>query len=145
LGGDEPMSSASTMIQIRVRFVVEDVDRHGNIRTYFRRKGCRKVRMQARPGTPEFFEEYQRLLVQSDAGKLKFELRDVPKTGTFRSLCDQYLRSEEFRELDPRTQRVRRQTIDHICAEPIKPGSDLTFRDCPLSRFGAKAVSVLRV
>jgi integrase len=39
---------------------------------------------------------------------------------------------------------VRRQIIDHICAEPIKPGSDLTFRDCPLNRFTAKAVSVLR-
>jgi integrase len=138
------MSSASPMIQIRARFVVQDVDRHGNVRTYFRRKGCRKVRMQARPGTPEFLPEYQRVLAQSDAGKLKIEPRDAPKAQTFRWLCDLYMRSQAFRELDPRTQGVRRQNIDHICAEPISPGSHLTFRDCPLNRFGAKAVSVLR-
>ena len=117
------MSSASPMIQIRVRYVVEDVDRHGNRRLYFRRKGCRKVRMQAQPGTAEFFEEYQRLLAQSNAGKLKIEPRDAPKAATFRWLCDLYLRSEAFRDLDPRTQGVRRQIIDHICAEPITPGS----------------------
>jgi integrase len=133
------------MIQIPVRYVVEDVDRHGNVRLYFRRKGCRKVRMHARRGTPEFFEEYQRLLAQSNAGKLKIAPRDAPKAETFRWLCDQYMRSQAFTKgLDASTQRVRRQIIDHMCAEPISPGSELTFRDCPLSRFGAKAVTVLR-
>ena len=137
------MSIASPMINIRMRYVVEDVDRHGNRRLYFRRKGCRKIRMQAKRGSVEFLEEYRRLLAQSDAGKLKIEPRDAPKPETFRWLCDQYLRSTAFSDLDPRTQHVRRLIIDHICAEPISPGNPLTFRDCPLSRFGAKAVKSL--
>jgi integrase len=132
------------MIQISVRYVVEDIDRHGNVRLYFRRKGCRKVRMKARRDTPEFFEEYQRLLAQSNAGKLKIEPRDAPKVETLRWLCDKYLESTAFTGLDASTQRVRRQIVDHICAEPISLGSELTFRDCPLSRFGAKAVTILR-
>jgi hypothetical protein len=42
------------------RFVVEDVDRHGNVRVYFRRKGQRKIRFTETPGTDEFEKEYQR-------------------------------------------------------------------------------------
>jgi hypothetical protein len=116
------------MIQISVRYVVEDIDRHGNVRLYFRRKGCRKVRMHARRGTPEFFEEYQRLLAQSNAGKLKFERRDAPKAETLRWLCDKYLESTVFTGLDASTQRVRRQIIDHICAEPVSPAARLPSR-----------------
>jgi len=40
------------------RHVVEDSDRHGNVRIYFRRRGERKVRLTAKPGTPEFDAEY---------------------------------------------------------------------------------------
>ena len=38
-------------MQIKYRYVYEDVDRHGNVRLYFQRgKGQRKVRITARPG-----------------------------------------------------------------------------------------------
>jgi hypothetical protein len=40
--------------------VVEDVDRHSNVRVYFRRKGQPKVRLREIPGTPAFEEEFQR-------------------------------------------------------------------------------------
>jgi integrase len=70
--------------------------------------------------------------------------RDAPQSGTFRWLCQLYLGSAEYRSLDDRTQRVRRQIIDHMCAEPLKPGSDKAFRDCPLDRFSAKHVRALR-
>jgi hypothetical protein len=40
------------------RFVVEDVDRHGNIRIYFRRKGQPKIRLTETPGTDVFDREY---------------------------------------------------------------------------------------
>ena len=42
------------------RFLVEDVDRHGNVRIYFRRKGQPKIRLRELPGTAAFDEEYQR-------------------------------------------------------------------------------------
>src|SRR5437868_5055593 len=42
------------------RFIVEDVDRHGNVRVYFRRKGQPKIRLFEMPGTAAFDAEYQR-------------------------------------------------------------------------------------
>ena len=38
------------------KFVVTDYDRHGNLRTYLRRRG-RKVRLREIVGTPEFDAE----------------------------------------------------------------------------------------
>ena len=38
---------------------IEDVDRHGNIRIYFRRKGAPKVRLREMPWTPAFMTEYE--------------------------------------------------------------------------------------
>ena len=35
------------------RYVAEDVDRHGNVRIYFRRKGQRKIRLTEVPGASE--------------------------------------------------------------------------------------------
>jgi integrase/recombinase XerD len=41
------------MVTLRLRFVVSDKDRHGNIRYYFRRKGEKKVRLDGTPGSTE--------------------------------------------------------------------------------------------
>ena len=38
---------------------IEDRDRHGNIRIYYRAKGRRKVRLRGTPWTSEFMAEYQ--------------------------------------------------------------------------------------
>jgi len=42
------------------RYIFQDFDRHGNLRTYFRRKGQPKVRLTEAPGTAAFEAEYQR-------------------------------------------------------------------------------------
>ncbi len=47
------------MVKVRFRFVVEDVDRHGNVRLYFRRRGEPKVRLPGLPGSDEFMSAYQ--------------------------------------------------------------------------------------
>jgi len=36
------------------KFIVEDVDRYGNVRIYFCRRGQRKIRIRAMPGSAEF-------------------------------------------------------------------------------------------
>jgi len=50
------------MVSLRFRYVVEDVDRHGNVRLYFRRKGQPKVRLPGVPGSDEFAKAYQSAL-----------------------------------------------------------------------------------
>jgi hypothetical protein len=45
-------------MQVRFKHLVEDRDRHGNIRIYARVPGRRKVRIRAPFGTDEFVEAY---------------------------------------------------------------------------------------
>jgi integrase len=134
------------MISIKFRFVHEDIDRHGNIRVYFWRKGGRKVRIREKPGTEEFSKCYHELLKQSDAGKLappaKIDLG--PKLGTYRWLCTLYFTSTAFQQLDRRTQHVRRLVIEKTWDEAIAPDAKEKFADFPIARMTAKAVRVIR-
>ncbi len=100
------------------RFLAEDVDRHGNVRIYFRRKGEPKIRLTETPGTLAFDREYQRAFTGqhaelSAAPRRAVGARSAPET--MRWLCEQYLASAAFRELDESTRRVRRRILDAIC------------------------------
>jgi integrase len=138
------MSRAGHMVNVSLPYICVDVDRHGNVRVYFRRRGQRKVRIQAPIGTTEFLHAYKTLRNQSEAGELKLPPKDLPHRGTFRWLCLQYTGSAAFRELDPRTQHVRRQVIESILSEPVEPGGNERFADFPIDTMTAKAVGVLR-
>src|SRR5215469_13435350 len=96
------------------RFVVEDVDRHGNVRVYFRRKGKPKIRLIETPGTDAFAKEYQRAF--------RGEVKPAPAggntpaiPGTMRWLCEQYYASAAFQSLAESTRKVRRGILDEIC------------------------------
>ena len=45
------------MVQ-KIKYLIQDVDRHGNIRTYVRKPRCRKVRIYEKLGTAEFWKLY---------------------------------------------------------------------------------------
>ena len=68
------------------RFAVEDVDRYGNVRVYFRRKNQRKVRLKETPGTLEFDAEYMRAF----CGELlpAFQAPKPAAPGSVRWLCE---------------------------------------------------------
>jgi integrase len=133
------------MVTIKRRYVYEDVDRWGNIRIYFwRGKGHKKIRMHEKPGTEAFDRRYHELMRQSEAGEFKTSPSTAPIPGTLRWLGVKWLNSSAFRELDPRTQHVTRLILDSIYREPIAPGTKEIFGDCPLSRFSAKSVAILR-
>ena len=96
------------------RFAVEDVDRHGNVRVYFRRKGQPKIRLRELPGTAAFDAEYQRAF----SGKLKPPSTDqhtVVVPGTMSWLCAQYYASPKFQSLAASTRKVRRGILEEIC------------------------------
>lgn len=119
---------------------VEDRDRHGNIRIYYRAKGRPKVRLRGTPWTPEFMGEYETAKGHSPPVTAK---EIMP--GTWRWLCVKYFAEcADYLRLDNRTQRVRRGIIEATFDEPIAPGSPKFFRDFPLSRMTEDAVEVLR-
>ena len=141
------------VITINFEYVHRDVDRHGNVRLYFRRrKGERKIRIRAAPGTPGFQCEYDAAKALCEAGALSQQRAEIPslqgailpKAGTYRWVCVQYFCSAEFRRLDPRTQRTRRSILESTFDEPIAPRAVETFGDFPLTRMTAKAIRVLR-
>jgi integrase len=135
-----------TMISIERRYVYEDVDRYGNVRTYFwRGMGHRKVRIHEKRGTEEFDKHYHDLMRESAAGAFKPPPRNAPKPGTLRWLCVEYFQSAAFKQLDLHaTQRVTKLIVETMLREPIAPGAQETFADCPLDRFGVKQARVLR-
>ena len=48
-------------MKIRVKYVVEDTDRHGNVRLYLRKDG-RKLRLRGPLGCPDFWTDYHAAL-----------------------------------------------------------------------------------
>lgn len=147
------MPEGAQVITVNFEYVHRDVDRHGNLRLYFRRrKGERKLRIRATPGTPAFQSQYEAARALAEAGSLGHALPDdnsarsaaPPKPGTYRWLCVQYFCSAEFRRLDPRTQRIRRAILEPTFGELIAPDKQETFADFPIGRMTPKAIRVLR-
>jgi integrase len=122
---------------------IEDRDRHGNIRIYFRSKNRPKVRLRGTPWTPEFMADYEAAKGIDAAAPSSRSRAVVP--GTWRWLCVRYFAEcAEYKRLDPRTQHVRRMILEGTFDEVIAPGSAKLFRDFPLARMSADAVEVLR-
>jgi integrase len=119
---------------------IEDRDRHGNTRIYFRAKGKPKVRLRGTPWTPEFMAEYE----AADGGASPTQRKGIPP-GTWRWLCVRYFTEcADYLRLDDRTKRVRRGILEATFDEPIAPGSPRLFRDFPLSKLTSDAIEVLR-
>jgi len=123
---------------------IEDEDRHGNIRVYYRIKGLPKIRLRGIPWTPEFMAEYERAKKSARAAPQGVVARPtLPNTWAW--LCLRYFAEcAEYKHLETRTQRVRRLILEATFDEPIRPDSDKLFRDFPLGKMNASAVRVLR-
>lgn len=135
----------------KLKYVYREVDRHGQVRHYYR-EGGRGARIPLPdPSSPDFAAAYA-----AAAGTAAYAPRKPKeakptsnplqvKVGTLKWLCTKYMNSPEFKQLDEEsTQRTRRRTIDSCLAEPIAPGATETFADFPLDRITPKAIRVLR-
>ena len=119
---------------------VEDTDRHGNVRVYYRAQGMKKVRLRGVPWTPEFMAAYAEA-----QGNNATSTKAAIGAGTWRWLCVKYFSEcPDFKRLDPRTRHVRRLILESTFNEPIAPGSSRYFRDMPLAKMTTDAVEVLR-
>ena len=113
-------------------------DRHGRERIYFRRAAQKRVPLRGPLGTEQFEQDYRAALATAEPAST------VSTGRTYKWLCLQYYRSADFKQLGPGTQRTRQLIIEHTWAEPLAPGSTVLIGDCPLDRFTAKIVRVLR-
>ena len=101
-------------MQMRFKYLVEDVDRYGNVRLYVRVPGRPKVRLRVNFGTDEFLAEYAAAV----SGHLQAPRQArIAKLGCFRHLCIQYYASATFDALDPATRSWRRRALDSVCVK----------------------------
>jgi hypothetical protein len=101
-------------VKIRLRHLIEDTDRHGNVRCYLRLPGRPKVRVRGMPGTEEFMVNYHAAV--STASDTPRQAR-VAARGSFRFLCQGYFASATFKALDTSTRLWRRRALEAICAQ----------------------------
>ena len=102
------------MASIKLKYVVEDIDRRGNVRRYFRRKGQPKIRLHGIPGSKEFNAAYEAALNSAVRTSAK---PNAPLKGMFGYVCRQYYNSPTFTSLDVSTQSWRRRALDAICKQ----------------------------
>ena len=141
------MSDGTTMPKRLPKGCVEDTDRHGNVRIYYRAKGRPKVRLQGIPWSEPFMDAYRAAVEARPVAPMPATppLRPAATSGTWRWLCERYFAAPEFRNgLDPRTRKVRRALLEATFAEPMAPGSQKLFADFPLDCMTPKALRVLR-
>lgn len=133
---------STTMVSVKLAYIYENVDRHGNVRVYFwRGRGHPYVRLREPVGSAAFMARYEEL---RNATAAIPPGRPAITHGTWRWVGTQYLASVAFKRLDPVTQARRRAILERTYDEPVFPGSAETFADFPLSRMTTKALRVLR-
>jgi integrase/recombinase XerD len=121
-------------MNIKLKHLVEEVDRHGNPRIYVRIKGRPKIRIRAMPGTPEFMVAYQAAMAQPPS-PADDDRHHSPAKGTFGYVCLAYYASPTFKALDIKTQEWRRNVLDEICEQhgdkpvAMQPKHIRTLRD----------------
>lgn len=98
-------------VKLDLPYLYRQRDRKGRWLYYVRRKG-RKTRLRGSPGSQAFLTAY------NDALEIEPEKETAGAPGSLKWLCDRYKDSADFRQLSPRTQRVRSNILDGICAMP---------------------------
>jgi integrase len=129
-------------MRIDLPYLMQDVDRHGNVRLYVRRKNVGKVRLKLQPGSSKFMDEYKAALDRlSEPKKSPDKTQHV---GTLGWLSEQYYKSPQFAVIDKRQQRVRQLVMRALLDEPTKEGSKYRFYDCPIPEFTSDHIRLLR-
>ncbi|WP_205119495.1 tyrosine-type recombinase/integrase [Paramagnetospirillum kuznetsovii] len=130
-------------MRLRLKYIVEDTDRHGNVRIYVRRHG-RKKRLKTEIGSPEFLVEYRAAIAELEGEPKKEELGPGPSAqGSLRWLIEKYYTCAEFKRLDEKTRHVRRGILDRLCRDTSKPGG-IPHGQKPVARMEARHVRALR-
>jgi integrase len=98
----------AAMAKVRIAYVNTYRDRHGKVRHYFRRRGCKPVVLPGAPGSAEFMEAYKLAIGGGPA-------RHGPSSaGSVGFLIASYLKSPDFANLKPSSQRLYRIVLDHF-------------------------------
>lgn len=102
------------MIQRKIKYLISDTDKKGNVRWYVRVKGARKRRLRSDPDSHEFMLEYAEAARDAMAEAQGTKQRPKGEAGSVARLIDDYLESGAFSDLDPGTQERRRRMLEEF-------------------------------
>jgi integrase len=94
----------------RKAYTQREIDRHGNVRWYFRRGRGKRYRLPGDYGSEEWLKAYDAAVRGED-----YAPASRPTTRTLRWLCEKYFTSAAFLNLKPSTQRFRRNVLLGVC------------------------------
>lgn len=138
----------SVMGKVKIPDVTQRVRPNGEVWLYCRKKDTtgkmRWIRLPDDPGSAEFSKALRQARKKLGGSPDPTPRSKRAPKNTFRWLCEQYMSSGEFQQLDLTTQGKRRAIIDRMCDEPLKPNSDRFMRDCPVPAFAKSHVRTLR-
>jgi len=125
-------------------YLMEDTDRHGNVRLYVRRYGS-KIRITEPKGSPDFARAYSAALdsLETKTGHKVAGHRQAAPKGTLGWLAAQYFASQRFQALDAKSQTTRRLVIEGCLREPRAKGSSSLMSACPINKVTDGAVMML--
>lgn len=103
------------MTRIRLKHINSFKDRHGKVRFYFRRPGCKSVALPGLPGSTEFMRAYEMALAGETTPAIEIGAGRV-KPGTVAALTLAYFNSVAFGNLAQGTQRERRIILEKFVA-----------------------------
>ena len=105
------------MTRITLHYVNSFRDRHGRLRHYFRRTGCKSVALPGLPGSAEFLAAYQAAVASESPQVQPGAARTLP--GTIDALVADYLdcspgSTSPFKTLAAETKRTRRNILENF-------------------------------
>ena len=103
------------MTIIRLRYIQRFRDRHGKLRYYLRRPGCKRVPLPDPPGCPAFMAAYHAAMAATSEPD-RFGA-DRVTLGSVDALALEWYQSASFRQLAGSTQAVYRRNLERIRAE----------------------------
>jgi hypothetical protein len=118
--------------KVELTYLVEDVDRHGNVRLYVKRRGRRKIRMRSPPGSQAFLDEYRGTIAGNSTPKSPSVVAVEAARSSLRWLVERYYESADYKTLGERTRHVRRQILDALCLEPVSAETPIAIGSLPL-------------
>ncbi|WP_310619639.1 tyrosine-type recombinase/integrase [Flexibacterium corallicola] len=124
------------------KYLYYDIDRHGNQRWYYCRKGAPKIRIRAEYGTEEFELE----LTKAKLGiieKKPVSYKKLPAEGSFKWLVDQYM-TRALKSHAPATRAQKRRVLHHICEETCLSKSGQKLGDMNFKGLQKKHITILR-
>jgi integrase len=99
------------MGRIKLPFVNSFRNRHGTMVFYFRKRGCKIVRLRGLPGSPEFMRAYEAAIGNVEPIEIG---TDRAKAGTVAAVVGMYLASVAFADLADETRRTRRNILERF-------------------------------